>query len=201
MAHKIKLPTRRKKRKALEKDLKAYNMSTRQAVRKCVRCLNLAIRMAEKGKARINNVYSEPRNTWVACWNNDPMLTKWFGDVNRKSHVKNVHSRMLSVTNRLSKGITIRLRPSAECSSTNAQNGGWFMEPKTFKVFSRLLGKNDEYVASVFVHELIHLWFTDQKLNGQKVYGKALAMALADDNPRKARRSAENYESFVDDLW
>lgn len=200
MAHKIKCPARRKKLKALENDLKAYNMSTAQAVKKCIRCLNLATRMAEKGKARINTVYSMNRNQWVDCWNADPMLTKWFGDVNRKSQVKNVHSRILSVSTRLSKGIRIRLRPNSE-SSPLAQNAGWFMEPKTFKVFARLLRKDDEYVASVFVHELIHLWFTDQKLDGTTVYGERLAMALADDNPRKARRSAENYESFVHDLW
>jgi hypothetical protein len=200
MAHKIKLPSRRKKLRALETDLQAYDMTTSQAVKKCVRCLNLAIRMAEKGKDRVNTVYSMNKNVWISCWNKDPMLTKWFGDASQKSNVKDVHSRILSVSTRLSKGISIRLRPNSE-SSPLAQNAGWFMEPKTFKVFSRLLSKSDEYVASVFVHELIHLWFTDQKLNGEKVYGKALAMALADDNPRKARRSAENYESFVDDLW
>lgn len=175
-------------------------MSTSQAVRKCIKCLNMATRMAEKGKARVNAVYSKPRSQWVASWNADPMLTKWFGDVNRKSQVKDVHSRLLSVCIRLSRGITIRLRPNSE-SSPLAQNARWFMEPKTFKVFARLLRKNDEYVASVFVHELIHLWFTDQKLDGTTVYGEALAMALADANPRKARRSAENYESFVHDLW
>ncbi|MDF1699299.1 MAG: hypothetical protein P1U56_25815 [Saprospiraceae bacterium] len=200
MAHRIKLPHRQRNRTRLENDLQAISLTTQQAIDKCVRCLNLATLMAEHGKARINTVFSQNKRRWVNAWNNDEMLVRWFGEVTHKRQVRKVNRRILSVTTRLSRGIVIRLRPNVN-ESRNAQNNGWIFEPKRFKVFSRLLDKTDEEIASVFVHELIHLWFMDQNLNGETVYGAPLAQALARENPRKARKSAENYEHFVLELW
>ncbi len=144
------------------------------------------------------------RSSWIDNWNSDTLLTQWFGKIDDVNNVSDVFNRLNSVVKRLNKKITIRLHPQRE-GNRNAQNNGTFFEPKMFKVFPHLIENSldtttleldYDRMASVLIHELVHLWFTDQKLDGNKVYGEDLAMDLAEKNPRKARRSAENYEHF-----
>ncbi len=144
------------------------------------------------------------RASWIRNWNNDDLLIQWFGEIDKVNNASDVFNRMNSVVERLNSKITIRLHPQRS-GTTNAQNMGTFFEPKMFKVFPRLIKNsldettseiNYDYIASVMIHELIHVWFTDQKLDGKTVYGEDLVMELAAENPKKARRSAENYEHF-----
>lgn len=160
--------------------------------------------LAARGLKPLEDIVDRPRDKWVRSWSADSDLVKWFGQAKKANHVKDVHDRLHSVDRRLNKQITIRLHPQRDMG-TNAQNNGTFFEPKTFKVFpslfeSSLDARTDEigidYMASVMIHELMHLWFADQKLNGEKVYSESDALDLADKEPRKARRSAENYERY-----
>ena len=64
------------------------------------------------------------------------------------------------------------------------------------RVYTHLIKKNIYELAETLVHELGHNWFTDQKLEKVKVYGERRARDLATYNPRKARRSTENYAIF-----
>ncbi|MDF1699300.1 MAG: hypothetical protein P1U56_25820, partial [Saprospiraceae bacterium] len=162
MAHKVKLPHRRGNRRILNRELVEKGTTPEDAQKRLINCLNLATRMADHAKTRMNQIYSLDKKEWVFCWNLDNMLVDYFGKVDRKMHVRKVYNRMLSASYRLSKGIVIRLRPQEERTG-HAKSAGWFAEPKRFKVFTNLLDRTDEEIASVFVHELIHLWFRDQR--------------------------------------
>ncbi len=164
----------------------------------------IAKEISARGLRRLQTIIDEPRDQWTSIWADRVRLNRWFGAVDKASDVKDVYDRLKSVDDRLNKKITIRFHPQRD-QNTNAQNMGTFFEPKTFKVFPKLIENSlDEetkeigynYIASVLIHELIHVWFTDQKLDGETVYGDELALKLAEDNPKKARRSAENYEHF-----
>ena len=163
----------------------------------------LAKTLADRGLEPLDAIVAKDRDKWVSSWAKDATLVEWFGDAEKPDDVKDVHDRLTSVQRRLNKQVTIRLHPQREYS-VSAQNNGTFFEPKTFKVFPNFFSSAidgsgaaqlDE-MASVMIHELIHLWFTDQKLEGVKVYGATLARQLATDEPKKARRSAENYEHY-----
>lgn len=164
-----------------------------------------SIRLAEAGLAYIKPFANlSERPSWIADWNGDALLVQWFGEIDHVNNVSDVFNRLNSVVERLNKKITIRLHPQRD-STTSAMNAGTFFEPKMFKVYPYLIEKSLDLatlqldydkMASVLIHELIHVWFTDQKLNGDTVYGAILAMDLAIEKPRKARRSAENYEHF-----
>ena len=164
----------------------------------------IAKQISGRGLRRLTNIIDEPRENWENLWANNQRLVEWFGAVDRPKHVKDVHDRLKYVDDRLNKQITIRLHPQRS-ASTNAQNNGTFFEPKTFKMFPNIFKHSLDdvtqevgyaYIASVMVHELMHVWFKDQKLGGETVYGEALALQLAIDNPKKARKSAENYEHY-----
>jgi len=174
---------------------------------------NRAIELAETAHDYLKPfVVLSRRATWVTNWNSDELLVKWFGVISHHNNASDVNNRLSSVVDRLNKKVTIRLHPQRNravtpvgLEGTRAQNNGTFFEPKTFKVFPFIIESNiddstkavsiDE-IAAILIHELIHLWFNDQKLDGETVYGDDLAMQLAIDNPKKARKSAENYEWF-----
>ena len=155
MPHKIKYPTRRKKRNALSEDLSNLGFTFASAETELIASIGKARVMAQAGFSVINDVYSTQQNTWIDNWNGTAMLVRWFGEVSNDRHVKKVHRRMKSARDRLNKNITIRVRPETEKSPT-AQNAGWFVEPKTFKAFPALLSHSREKRAAIMIHELIH---------------------------------------------
>lgn len=209
----IKLPSKAANVALLREDLRdiAYsesgvvtNLEIEDALEILDRAYERAKELSAKGLRMLEDVVDGPRDGWVSRWSASGDLVTWFGEADEPNHVKDVHDRLRSVNDRLNKQITIRLYPQRS-PTTNAQNNGTFFEPKTFKVFPKLFENSlddttqeigYDYMASVMIHELIHLWFTDQKLDGEKVYDEAAALALAKENPRKARRSAENYERY-----
>jgi|GEM_PF-4311362 len=168
-----------------------------------------SIEMSEVALAYIEPfVVLSQRASWVENWNNDELLVKWFGEIDHHNDASGVFNKMNSVVRRLNKKITIRLHPKRN-STTSAQNNGTFFEPKMFKVFPWLFeatqdqttkALNYDEMASIFIHELIHLFVFDQKLDGEKVYGEDMALQLAIDEPKKAQKSPENFEHFCLDL-
>lgn len=199
MAHKVRFPRRRRNRDRLVDDLSAQSLSLARAETAVIDTLERAEELAQLGFLVIDEVYSTRQENWIENWNAHPMLVRWFGEVSAPRHVWRVYRRMKSARDRLRKNITVRVRPERERSPT-AQNAGWFAEPKTFKIFPAFLEHGLDKRAAITVHELIHLWFRDQRIDGEKVYGDALALRLAREEPRRARRSAENYEQFVFEL-
>ncbi len=160
--------------------------------------------LSGRGLRPLTQIVDGPRDRWVDDWAASSLLVQWFGNASRANYVKDVHDRLQSVDRRLNKQLVVRFHPQ-RTADRSAQNNGTFFEPRTFKVFPRLIENSldstsnqvdHDYIASVFIHELIHLWFTDQKINGVKVYEESQALQLARDEPAKARRSAENYERY-----
>jgi hypothetical protein len=156
--------------------------------------------MAGRGVNTIAPILDGPRDTWESAWNRNATLTRWFGKVSKPNHVKDVHRRMDAVCDRLSNRVqTIKVRSELPHDYT-AQNLGGPLSPNTFKVAIDWIkrGLNDR--AAIMIHESQHAWFKDQKIDGETVYGSALAEELAKENPDKARRSPENYEHYCRDL-
>lgn len=175
-----------------------------------------SIEMAEAGLAYLNPfVVLAQRPSWINNWNNDALLVRWFGLINKVGDASAVHNKLNSVVTRLNKKMTIRLHPQRDMKysdegtgGTTAQNNGTFFEPRTFKVFPWLFESarnadrslNIENMASTFIHEMVHLTVFDQKLEGETVYGEELALQLAIDRPNKARKSPENFSFFCLEL-
>jgi hypothetical protein len=162
--------------------------------------LDVAQAIAHKGLSYIKTtVINDDRDEWVNLWNGDGTLTTWFGTVEKPGDAKDVYDRLDSITKRLDTGINIRVRPQSKNATEEGQNLGTFLNPKTFHVYPALFDqqKDHTYIASVIIHELMHTWFLDQKLSsGSTVYGETAAKQLAQQDPRSARRSAENYEFY-----
>lgn len=196
MAHKVKFPYRRRNRDTLIEDLESKEHTLASAETELIFILDLAGDMAQLGYLEIDKVYSTVSKDWVDNWNNNEVLVKWFGTVDSQRHVRKVYRRMKSVRDRLRKDITVRLRPDGD-NTGSARSAGWFAEPKTFKAFSNFLDKDRNSAAGTVIHELIHLWFRDQRIDSVKVYGPDLAIDLASTNARKARRNPDNYAEFV----
>lgn len=206
MSHKVKSPTVKSKRKSLREDLEKLDLTISETEDLLIDALELAQRMMGKAYREISAIIRLDNKEWEDTFNANRKLKKWFGEVSRKNHVRDVERRMDSICDRMNKGISIRLRPQKE-RTHNAQNNGTFFEPRRFKVFPNLIAKDQEpgegrdAIAAVLIHELMHTWFKDQKLGDKKTYGSERAMDLATYDPKKARRSAENYEQYCLDLW
>lgn len=159
-----------------------------------------AQKMAKRGVDAIAPILDDKRSTWESSWNNNTTLIKWFGKVTQANHVKDVHRRLDDVCNRFaSKAQTIKVKADLP-HDYHAQNLGGPLSPNTFKVAPEWInmGLNDR--AAVMIHESEHVWFKDQKIDGETVYGSVLAKKLARENPSKARRSPENYEQYCREL-
>ena len=195
MAHRVSFPKRLNKNQELNSDLESFDITSAQAKRKLLLSTTIAVRMSGYGVDEINTVVVLDKNKWVSNFNEDARLLKWFGKVDKKGDVKDVYNRMKSIHNRLLKGLHLHLRPHSE-SANNAENYGTFFSPRRYKVFPRLVNIKKKLIASVLIHELVHLWFHDQYIGAQKVNNGFLAIELARLYPKKARKSAENYEGF-----
>ncbi len=153
--------------------------------------------MAKRGVDVIAPILNEDRSTWESAWNRNSTLTKWFGKVTMANHVKDVHRRLDTACDRLANKVqTVKVRAELP-HDYHAQNLGGPLSKNTWKVAPAFLkmGLNDR--GAVTVHEQLHDDHIDQKIDGETVYGSALAERLAKEDPDKARRSPENYEQYV----
>ncbi len=182
------------------KVMNATQLTRIQIEDRVTRSISKAEHMSKAGVDFIQTVLDEPKNKRETCWNTNTTLVKWFGLVKTSNHVKDVHRRLENVYDRVAfKKITIKIRANLP-KDRRAQNNGSFLSPKTFEVEPDWILEKINIRGSVVIHELMHEWFTDQKLDGEKIYTAKLAKDLAKQKPKKARKSAENYERFCLDL-
>jgi len=196
--HKIKSPTRKKNKRAISEDLEKFGLTLSQAEGQLLEAADLASDMASAGYGILKGITDLSESRWVDEFSGHALCDLWFGEVTKKSQVKKVRNRMDSICNRIQRGLTIRFRPQKE-RTHDAHNRGTFFEPSTFKVFPFIFDEDMNYIASTYIHELMHVWFKDQKLGMEPVYGDQAALDLAKYHPRRARKSAENYAFFCEE--
>ena len=180
--------------------LNATGLTVDQTEDRITRAISKGEKMAKRGLNHIQPILDEKRSRWEACWNADKTLKKWFGKVTKANHVKDVFRRLENAYDRLSdKTLTIKIKADLP-NDYSAMNNGSFLSPKTFQVGPDWFDNPINERGSVVIHELLHEWFIDQKIDGEIVYGATLAKKLADKEPKKARKSPENYEHYCLDL-
>lgn len=206
MKHKVTLPKNKGNFDQMTEDLSAYGLKIGHAKQGSLQAAVIGEDMSQKAYSYINKALGFRKKKWVENFNNDPLLKKWFGKVEKRDEAGDVLRRMNSVKKRFRKGLKLRLRPQKK--ESNARNTMGFVGPKDFQVFPKIFSKrtsggqiDTETIASIFIHELLHLWFKDQKIDGKIVYESDMAQKLAKLDPKKARKSAENYEHFSLAVW
>lgn len=202
MIHKVKLPTKDSDLEELESDLVRFDLTIGNASQALRQAALISEKMAQKACDYVERITDQPKKRWVNEFKNDGLLVKWFGKPKKKGHVKDVRNRMRSINKRIGKGLNIRLRPQKD-RTANARNEAGFLDPKSFRVFPRIFKDeiNTNYIASVYIHEMMHLWFKDQIIGRVKVNTERRALSLATYHPDRARKSAENYERFCRELY
>ena len=176
----------------------------------------LASKISSEATVRLGKMLlNKKRRIKVKNWKEDSLIKKFFGSSPPSTiQMRKVHRRIARAHRRLSEThLVIRVRPRPSGSpNRRAQNLGTVFSPRRFKVYPAWFGvlsaeydgnksgenssNSDLRRAAIMVHELNHDLFSDQKLNGDKVYGEKMAKDLARSKPRKARRSSENLEWF-----
>lgn len=153
--------------------------------------------MAKRGVDMIAPILNKDRGTWESAWNRNATLTRWFGKVTMANHVKDVHRRLDTACDRLANKVqTVKVRAELP-HDYHAQNLGGPLSKNTWKIAPAFLTMDLNDRGAVTVHEQLHDDHVDQKIDGETVYGAALAEQLAKEDPDKARRSPENYEQYV----
>lgn len=204
MSHKIIVPKRKKLKAEISDDLKQYGLTLGNAPQAILHAAVLAESMSTKAVNVINNIVNDKSIDMVSAFNQHRLLHKWFGKVEKKSAVTDVYNRLTSIRKRVHKGLKIRLRPQGD-KSANASSSASFLDPKGYTVYPKIFADYSyrltiPKMASIFIHELMHLWFRDQKIDGDTVYTETKAIKLAKTDPKAARKSAENYERFCLEL-
>lgn len=160
--------------------------------------IRIAAEMADELHARVDRTMEPWRaKTKRERWRNDDLLTKYFGGKITVAQIRAVRRRINRAHRRLtSDKLRIRLLPQDRASSdtTNGHNSGGPFSPRTFVLYPAWFGWSRQERAAIVLHELLHDWHIDHKLNGEVVRGEAQADALARQDRGKARRNPENYE-------
>jgi hypothetical protein len=206
MNHKVTIPKSKGNLDQINKELGEHGLKIGHAKQSSLQAAAIGEEMSKKAYSYITKSLGIQKKRWVDNFNSDPLLKQWFGKVEKKSEAQDVLRRMNSVKKRIRRGLKIRLRPQKKQS--NARNTMGFMGPKDFQVFPKMFTKRNaggqidtEKIAAIYIHELLHLWFKDQKLDGKTVYDLDQVKDLAKRDPKKARKSAENYERFSLAVW
>ncbi|AVI51739.1 hypothetical protein C5O00_11410 [Pukyongia salina] len=204
MANKVTFPSNADDKDKLTRQLEELDMSLNDTERLLLNLARLAKSMAKKALDHTDYIFDiDVKRQWQIGFNNDRFLKRWFGEVKSSGKAKNVRNRLEKLYKRTEKGITMNVKPNNDKES-NARNYGWVFTPRGMQVFPKLFerfeDKNDK-MAATLLHELMHVWFQDKKIKGQKVNEGSIALKLALHNPGEARRSPDNYEHYCLIVW
>ncbi len=197
----IKLPASRVRRQRLARQLGEAGLSLDSAQTRLQHAWPVAGAMLDAGFNVVEEIMELPRDRRERAFNDHSDLVHWFGEIERPRQARTVHKRLAGIRRRYGRNVTVALKPDRfkddDRRTPAAQTAGAANVTKQrMRVYTTLIARDIWEVAEVLVHELGHHWFTDQKLEKVKVYGERRARDLAKYNPRKARRSTENYAIF-----
>ncbi|SFJ91031.1 hypothetical protein [Celeribacter neptunius] len=163
-----------------------------------------AQRMAAAGLRHLRTILGANRNAGkLDRWRRDALAPLYFGKASTVVQIRSTRHRLERAHRRLRDNrLHLRMREQRHAGSgTNGRNPGYFLSPNRFQLFPEWAKKDAEDRAAILVHELLHEWLSDQKIGRQTVYGEDLARRLAREDPGKARRSPENFEHFLLQVW
>lgn len=132
---------------------------------------------------------------------NDDKLKRWFGRSNdnteMKSYTRKVKANMKEIENNM-------FKTNFDCTCKSGffayvYPGDVDMVIYLCSAMWKAAPKGIDSHAGVLVHEVSH--FDSVAGTNDYVYGWDSAQSLANENPKKAQRNADNYEYFVEDFW
>ena len=192
----VKFPRGARKGRRLDEQLEAVNLTRAAAEGRIRDAAVIADEMLREGLAVLRPIAEGARSRMVDAFAAEPLLETWFGEVTRPRQVRTVHRRLDGICDRFVSGFTAAVRPEDDDSPLAQTAGAANLTGSRFRIYPRGLERDIWDVAELIIHEIGHHWFTDQKLGDLKVYGETRARDLATYDPRKARRSTENYAIF-----
>lgn len=196
MKVKINFPDSEAKTALLNLQLKNINLTPEGAETRLVLASKKAEEMVRLGYDEIEKLYQLEKEVWVDTFNSNELLERWFGKVKKKGDVEKVRNRIKGIFKRLFSGYTIAIKPENDKSPLAITMGAANVTNTRFRVYPSLIKMEIWDVARTIIHEIGHHWFTDQKLGDVTVYGENVALDLATYDPKKARRSTENYSFY-----
>jgi len=198
------------KSNALPKILKVDpTMTSTELIEKEVHeAFDLATQMLGKAATLLESIIAKEKESMILyCWRRQHLILHYFGDYDLSvRQIKKVERRIKRAYRRVSKqNMKIRIAYKPKYENAYAVNSGFMLSPRSFMLLPNWFKKDKQGKAGTIIHELFHDLFRDQKVEyfGRKVkvYSSAAANKLAKQKPKKARRSAENYEQFCEALW
>ncbi|MFO6464560.1 hypothetical protein ACK8OR_09210 [Jannaschia sp. KMU-145] len=158
-------------------------------------------RLLGLGKRRVEAVFAHNRlKNKKAAWKSDPVICRYFGDSDvTRRQMRLVRRRLRRAHRRTTEGrLRIRLRSQSKASktTTRGRNSGGVATPRIFQLYPRWFAASERARAGILAHELFHDWSKDHDVTGDP-YSIDNVLALARDEPKKARRNPENFEQFI----
>ena len=194
---KIKFPVRKNIETPLKLQLQTYGLNYQETEDRIQKGSEIGRDMIREAYNMVNEIYKKDPAHWIIDYRmSSPLFKEWFGEITKPRQFKRIRNRLKGISNRYNSGFTVAIKPDSKGTPLAQTAGAANVTKNRFRVYPRLLKRDAWDIADTFVHEIGHHWFTDQKIEKVKVYGENRAKDLAKYNPRKARRSTENYSLF-----
>lgn len=202
----VKYPSSRRKTRKLNDQIESIGLNVTEVYERMYAAQPVAVVMGASGLAKIATIYDLDRAERVDAFNADATLVLWFGEVSRPRHVRKIHDRMAAISDRVDRSFTVAIRPDRyrkgnRVTPSAITSGAINLTTLRMRAYVILVRSSTIDVARIYLHELGHVWFKDQKLGVVTVYGPQAAQNLALYHPRKARRSTENYSRFAKEQY
>lgn len=156
---------------------------------------------AKTGLAPLNNVMKKKkRKKKISAWKSDSNIVEYYSDRKvRPRQIRIVRRRLRRAKNRLvEKKLKLTIKPQSKAprSGTIALNRGAFFSPNSFVIFGSWFDKGATKQSTNLIHELLHDWLIDRKIDGKRAYSDAQVKKLARKKPKRSRKNPGNYEHY-----
>jgi len=205
-------PPKIKFKDKVEKEIQIIDpiLTSREAITEAlIVAIDLAEEITAKGLETLEDLLKDASDEEILKrWDDMKIGASFFGESCTVRQIKKVKRRIKLIHRRLSKKrLRIRLKPQGKAPSktTYARNLGSVLTPRSFSVYPQWFKQEKNGRAETIIHELFHDSAFDHKVKiGERdliAYGRYLALELAKENPKKARRNPDNYVEFCVKMW